>query len=91
MGKKKKKSLNTMGTADNPFKCVKGSGCSDKACNLWHPSPDINQLPQFNQKTQEEVDTNLKHIDENVNDELIMHRDERIQGDILSLLAELRL
>ena len=51
MGKKKKKSLNTMGTADNPFKCGKGSDCLDKECNLWHP-PDQHQqqFPQFNQE-----------------------------------------
>ena len=50
MGKKKKKSLNTMGTAVNPFKCGKGSDCPDKECNLWHP-PDQHQrqLPQSNQ------------------------------------------
>ena len=52
MGKKKKKSLNTMGTADNPFKCGKGSDCPDKECRLWHPPPDSDQnhqLPQLNQ------------------------------------------
>ena len=50
MGKKKKKSLNTMGTAANPFKCGKGSGCPDKECKLWHPPEQHqNQLTQINQ------------------------------------------
>jgi len=45
---KKKKSLNTMGTAANPFKCGAGSGCPDKGgeCRLWHPTDDQQHLPQ---------------------------------------------
>ena len=65
MGKKKKKSLNTMGTAANPFKCGAGSGCPDKGeeCRLWHPTDDQQHLPQSKDMSsvdiaQEEVRTN---------------------------------
>ena len=65
MGKKKKKCLNTMGTAANPFKCGKGSGCPDKGgeCRLWHPTDDQQHLPQLKDMSsvgvaQEEVRTN---------------------------------
>ena len=64
---KKKKSLTTMGSAGNPFKCGKGSACPDNPdkggeCKLWHPP--LQHLPQLNQETGdvgEEV-----RIDENI-------------------------
>ena len=69
MGKKKKKCLNTMGTAANPFKCGKGSGCPDKGgeCRLWHPTDDHQHLPQLKDMssvgvTQEEVRTNENYL-----------------------------
>lgn len=63
---KKRKSLTTMGSVGNPFKCVKGSACPDNPdkggeCRLWHP-PD-QHLPEPNQKTDDqrgEVGTHLK-------------------------------
>ena len=43
---KKRKCLKTIGTASNPLKCGKGSGCLEKdtGCILWHP-PDEEQHP----------------------------------------------
>ena len=47
---KKRKCLKTIGTASNPLKCGKGSGCLEKdtGCILWHP-PDEEQHPPDDQ------------------------------------------
>lgn len=52
---KKRKCLKTIGTASNPLKCGKGSGCLEKdtGCILWHP-PDEEQDPPNQQHPPDE-------------------------------------
>ena len=58
---KKRKCLKTIGTASNPLKCGKGSGCLEKdtGCILWHPPdeqrpPDEEQYPPDKQHPTDE-------------------------------------
>ena len=53
---KKRKCLKTIGTASNPLKCGKGSGCLEKdtGCILWHPPDDEHPPPDEEQHPPDE-------------------------------------
>ena len=61
---KKRKCLKTIGTASNPLKCGKGSGCLEKdtGCILWHPPDDEHPPDEEQDPPDKQHPTDEQHL-----------------------------